>query len=257
MKMKDDFKRRMAHEAIIFCGILILLFIVLRLWPLVFLAIIVLFICVIRMLFLRAKPVVLEPLPTQTEPEKSDTEPDILRRAFGLIQRRITEQLTGFYPDARWVWAKPNPIADIAEGNPVFILLNRAGGFKKAEVVICRLQFKTIRFETIDAVPLSETESEAEGETEPVQTNYGLLAFEWVEENSLALNRLCNDAIASGTADFLIPSEDLSVRESWQDICDELVRGGFATATVTSDGIRISHAKNSDTQAREKGNDQQ
>jgi hypothetical protein len=257
MNMKDDFKRRMAHEAMIFCGILILLFFVLRLWPLVFLSAIVLFICIIRLLFLKPKPVVLEALPQQTEPERPETEQDILRRAFGVIQRRITEQLTGFYPDARWVWAKPNPMADIAEGNPVFILLNRAGGFKKAEVVICRLQFKTLRFETAaDALPMPKTEPEAEAENEPEETNYGLLAFEWVEANSLMLNRLCNDAIANRDTDFLIPSEDLPAQESWQDICDELVHNGFAETTITPDGIRVSHTKNADTQMREKGNDQ-
>jgi hypothetical protein len=255
--MKDDYKRRIAHEAMIFCGLLILVFFIIRLWPLVFLAVIVLFICVIRMLFLKPKPVVLEPAPPQTEPEKPETEQDILRRAFGLIQRRITEQLTDFHPDARWVWAKPNPMANIAEGNPVFVLLNRAGGFKKAEVIICRLQFKTLRFETAeDALPLPETAPEAEDEAEPPETNYGLLAFEWVEENSLTLNRLCNDAIANGAPDFLIPSADLSVRESWQAICDELVHNGFAEAAITPDGIRISHTKNADTQPREKGNDQ-
>jgi len=243
--MNKDFKRRMAYEAITLLGLIILLFFITRLWPFVFLAIIVLFICVIRLLFLKPKPVVLEPAAPPAEPIKPDTEQDILRRAFGLIQRRITEYLTSLYPDARWVWSKPNPMAAIAVGDPVFILLGRAGGFRKAEVMINNLQFKALRFETVCAESPAEPEAlENPADTEPQNTNYGLMAFEWVETHSMELNRLSNEAIAHNESAFMIPSDDLPARESWKDICDELVHGGFLSAEITDDGIQIIHRVN-------------
>ncbi|MCL2343241.1 MAG: hypothetical protein FWC62_05015 [Firmicutes bacterium] len=239
--MNKDFKRRITHEVIIFLGLMILLFFITRLWPLVFLAVILLFICVIRLLFLKPKPVIVEPAAPQPQPEKPDTEQDILRRAFGLIQRRITEYLTALYPDARWVWHTPNPMTAIAEGNTVCILLNRAGGYRKAEVLISNLQFKALRFETASAGQPDAEEPVTETDEDPSHVNYGLMAFEWVESNTLKLNQQCNDAIAGGESTFLIPSDELPARESWSDICDELVHSGFYSAEITEDGIQIIH----------------
>ena len=225
---------------------MVLLFFITRLWPIVFLAVFLLFICVIRLLFLKPKPVTEEPAPPPAEPEKPDTEPDIVRRAFGLIQKRITECLVASYPDARWVWSRPNAMSLISEGKPVFILLNRAGGYRKAEVIISQLQFKTLRFETVAKdLPEAPTTPEAPTppEEEPGEVNYGLLAFEWVEANSLKLNRLCNDSIARKENNLLIPADNLPVAESWQDLCDELIHNGFVEAEITGDGLRILHCK--------------
>ena len=146
--MNKDFKRRVACEAIIFLALMALMFFITRLWLFIFLTVILLFIFVIRLLFLKATPAVTKPALSPTEPEKPDTEQDILRRAYGLLQRRVTEYLTALYPDARWVWSKPNAMALIAQGEPVYILLNRAGGYLRAEVLISSLQFKALNFET-------------------------------------------------------------------------------------------------------------
>ena len=243
--MNKEFKRRITHEAIIFLGLMILLFFITRLWPLVFLAVIFLFICVIRMLFLKPPKLVAAEQPASSaEPEKPDTEQDILRRAFGLIQRRITEYLVSLHPDARWVWSKTNPMAAIADGEQVFILLNRAGGFRKAEVLISNLQFKALRFETACAEKAAGPEPIGEtAETESTEVNYGLMAYEWVETQSMHLNERCNAAIANGERTFLIPSDDLPAKESWRDICDELVHSGFYGAEITDDGIQIIHSE--------------
>jgi len=237
--MNKDATRRVESDLIIFFALLILLFLILRLWPAVILAIIGVIVCALIRLFRKPKPAIpeLAPPPGIVRP---DTEHDLICRAFALIQRRISETLSVQFPDARWVWAAPNSMGRIAEGTPVFILLNRAGGYRRAEVQICHLQFKALRFETAPANPPPANPPD-EPEPEPETFDYGLLAFEWVEANSLKLNQLCNDAIATGDAGFTIPAVELPVRESWQDICDELVHNGFTSAEINDGGITITH----------------
>jgi len=241
--MDKDFKRRITHEVIILLGVLMLLFFVTRLWPLILLALIGLLFCVIRLLFLKPKAAEVVPDLPPTEP-KSDIELDITRRAFGLLQRRITEELNALYPNARWVWSVPNAMAMISDGSQVYILLNRAGGYRRAEVIVSNLQFKALRFETVgtDESHTDEPDTETEENSESGETDYSLLAFEWVEENSLKLNQLCNDAIANGINTFLIPSDDLPVSESLSALCEELVRSGFIAAEITEDGIEITYS---------------
>jgi hypothetical protein len=237
--MNEDFKRRIIHETMIFCGLLILIFFLTRLWPMIFLSVIILFICVIRLLFLR--PPNAEPIETAppTQAPRPDNEQDVLRRAFGLIQRRITEYLAGMYPDARWVWSRSNALSDIANGVSVFVLLNRAGGFRKAEVLLNLLQFKGLRFESIPQENPSEPETDsADDENEDV--NYSLLAFEWFEAHSLELNQRCNETIAKGQTSFEIPAGELPVEKSWTDICAELIRNGFEGAEITGGGIKVN-----------------
>jgi len=184
------------------------------------------------MCFRRQTPIYQIPMPP---PERPDNEVDLLRRAFGLIQRRVTEHLAGAYPEARWVWETPNPRARIAAGEPVHIQLNRAGGYRRAEVQVVRLQFKGLKFDALPdpAAPLPEEEQP----DEPGGTDYSLLAFEWVESHLPALNQRGNEAVAQGETEVTIGAEELPDPASWPEICAELMRSGFSEAAVTETGI--------------------
>ena len=173
-------------------------------------------------------------------PARPDNEADLLRRAFGLIQRRVTEHLAGAYPEARWIWELPNAQARIAAGEPVRIVLNRAGGYRKAEVQIVRLQFKGLKFEPApDFVPTPPDEPPEE----PGETDYSYLAFEWVEANLMELNTRISEAIGSGETELRIAADELPDPAAWQAVCDELIRNGFSEAVVTETGITTKQSE--------------
>jgi hypothetical protein len=164
-----------------------------------------------------------------------ETEADLLRRAFGLIQRRIGEHLTGAYPEARWIWECPNPQARIAEGVPGHIRLNHAGGYRRAEVLITRLQFKGLRF---DSIPEPTPPPSEEPTEEPGETDYSYLAYEWVAAHAMELDVRANDAAGRGETELFIPADELPDLAGWQAVCEELMRNGFNEAVVTETGIK-------------------
>lgn len=100
--MKDrDFKRRIAYEVLIILGVLALLLFVCRLWPILLLVILGIFVAAIRLLFLsQTKVEVIQPMPPPTP--KDPTEKDVQNMAYNVIQRKITELVTEAYPQARW-----------------------------------------------------------------------------------------------------------------------------------------------------------
>ena len=163
-----------------------------------------------------------------------ETEADLLRRAFGLIQRRIGEHLAGAYPEARWIWDCLNPRARIAEGDHVYIRLNHAGGYRRAEVLITRLQFKGLRFDAIsEPAPPHEEPPE-----EPGETDYSYLAYEWVAAHAMELDARANEAAGRGETELIIPADELPDPAGWQAVCEELMRNGFNEAVVTETGIK-------------------
>ncbi len=244
-----NFKRKMAQEALVLLGMLALLLFITRLWPLLLLVILGIFIAVLRLLFLSAKKTEPEApaMPLALPPPKTET--DLQTLAFTIIQRRITQILQDKYPDARWVWESSRAREDIMEGLPVFILLNHAGGYRRGKVILRNLQVLGLDFETAETkkedeppipieLPTSPVPIPAEDEYEPAE-DYGLVAFQWVEAHILELNERCNEAIAQGKTEYLIPAEELPVSESWDAICQELIRNDLHGAMCCDDGIII------------------
>ena len=91
------------------------------------------FAAVIRLLFLSSRKIeVIVPLPLLPEPVKEATEKDVQVLAYSVILRRVTELVLSEYPEARWIWEAPNAERLIRENQEVFILLNRAGGYRRA-----------------------------------------------------------------------------------------------------------------------------
>ena len=257
----NDFKRRIAYEVLIFLGLLALVLLIMRVWPLLLLVILGIFVAALRLLFMRAKKVeIIMPSvdpPTVPAPE---TEKGILRCAFGLIQRRITEEVEALHPSARWQWLTPNAMAAIEKDEQVAIILNGAGGYRKATALIHNLAFRGLVFESAsvksDSEPPRETpipdpdeddavdsvgELEADDESEAgEQVNYEYLAFEWVDAHLLQLSERGNEAIAQGENTLLIPIAELPDKDSWPGICKQLMDNDFTDAVADEDGILVS-----------------
>lgn len=76
---------------------------------------------------------------TAQRPEQV-SEQELTTLAFGLLQRRITEQVSAIHPQARWTWAAPGARERFASGGPLLILLNGAGGLPKGNRTSKRLE---------------------------------------------------------------------------------------------------------------------
>ncbi|MCU1920520.1 hypothetical protein N2H43_00855 [Enterococcus faecium] len=240
---KKDQKRHMAYEALVLLGMLALLTFICRLWPILLLIILGIFAAVIRLLFLSSRKIeVIVPLPLLPEPVKEATEKDVQVLAYSVILRRVTELVLSEYPEARWVWEAPNAEKLIQESQEVFILLNRAGGYRRAKVVIRNLQVVGIEYNPqVEENAVLEPEDNApEPEEEPEVQNYELLAFEWADAHIFELNARCNEAIGENLSELILLAEELPVRESWADICRELIRAGLTDVQCVSEGIKIN-----------------
>lgn len=240
---KKDQKRHMAYEALVLLGMLALLTFICRLWPILLLIILGIFAAVIRLLFLSSRKIeVIVPLPLLPEPVKKATEKDVRVLAYSVILRRVTELVLSEYPEARWVWEAPNAEKLIRENQEVFILLNRAGGYRRAKVVIRNLQVVEIDYnpQTEEDAALEPENNVPESDEEPEVQNYELLAFEWADAHIFELNARCNEAIGENLSELILLAEELPVRESWADICRELIRAGLTDVQCVPEGIKIN-----------------
>jgi len=238
-------KRQFAYDALIFLGVLSVICFAMRLWPILLLIILGVFAMIIRFAFLSGakaaeKQVYVSP-PLLPPPE---TEQSVLRKAFGVLQERISQEVAYLYPTARWVWESPNAFVLFADGCCLSILLNKSGGYKRAQVQVNNLMFRGLVLEIAKPEPTSTEPDgcapEADTEKEPEQSmDYSLIAFEWVEEHILRLNEKCNELIASGIYDLLLTADELPLRESWQDVCAALLNNGFKEAETKDNGILV------------------
>ena len=246
-------QRHLAYEALVILGQLALLTFITRLWPILLLIILGIFIAALRLLFLSSQKVEpIQPLPALPPPSSPPQETDMQSMAYCIIQRRITQILQDKYPDARWIWENPRAKDDIMAGNPVYVLLNKAGGYRRGRVIIRQLTVMDVIFE--EEKPMTDTSAPnpapssgpvppaspaEEEEDEPMPENFGLIAFNWVEAHVMELNDRCNEAIAEGLSEYLIPAEDLPVSESWEEVCKVLIRNEFHGAQCCDEGIII------------------
>lgn len=245
---KKDWKRQIAYEVLVILGLLALFTFVCRLWPILLLAILGIFAAAIRLLFLSSKRVeIIEPLPLLPAPVPEPTEQDVMALAYSLILKRVTAIVLAEYPEARWVWEAPNAPRLIELGEDVFILLNRAGGYRRAKVVIRSLKVIGIQYQEAPAQK-DEPAELAEGETpadvaEPKskpKDNYELIAFEWAESHIFDLNTRCNEAIGQGLTEIILTADELPDHESWSDICRELIRADLDDVECVPEGIKIN-----------------
>lgn len=243
--MTPDKKKRRISDVFTVIMFIAALIIIVRLWPILLLLLIGLIGYALWLLFYVTKqPVKTEPPPLPMLPAPV-SEQSMLTAAFGLLQRRITEEVITRYPSARWVWSISDAFGQFAAGRPLVIMLNGAGGYRKATVQVSNLQFVGLIYGTAaNAAPnTAQPEGEPSGQEEPSPesegVDYGLLSFEWVEANLQHLNTLGNEAIAAGKDRFRIPAEELPHGDSWPALCTELVRNGFFAAKPLANGILV------------------
>ena len=160
--------------------------------------------------------------------------------AHSLITSRITTLVLNEYPNARWIWEAPNAFELIELGEEVYILLNRAGGYRKAKVIIQNLQVIGLQYQEIPKKPDESEERTEAPATEQPKENYELIAFEWAESHIFELNARCNDAIGQGLTEIILTADDLPARESWENVCLELQRAGLEDVECIAEGIKIN-----------------
>lgn len=245
--MNKDFTRKMTHEALTILGVLAFFTFMFRLWPLLVLVIFCIIAGAVRLLFLKAKEATVqqaEPVEEET-PKRAPTEKDVRDLAFSVILTRISELVSSEFPEAKWVWEKPNARKLIESGEDAFILLSGAGGYRRAKVKVQNLQVTGLDFVTpaLPEKPKDDAVDEDDEEeiSEPVPVNYGLIAFEWVEAHIMDLNVKLNDALAQGQKEYIIPAEELPMHECWEAIADELARQDIEHACMMDDphGIKV------------------
>ena len=237
-----EHQRKTVSEVIRILGVLALLTFICRLWPIHLLIILGIFVAALRLLFMSSKNVeAINPLPPLTEPAPEPTESDLQKMAYSLILKRITSVVLAEYPEARWVWESPNAQRLIEFGEDVYILLNRAGGYHKAKVIIQNLQVIGLQYQE-PPIASKESNEEATDDTanEKLKENYELIAFEWTESHIFDLNTRCNDAIGKGLPEIILTADELPTRESWPDICRELIRANLENVECVPEGIKIN-----------------
>lgn len=255
---KKEWQRHMAYEALVILGMLALLLFVCRLWPILLLVILGIFAAALRLVFLsspKVQPIRLEqptsvaPAPQQavTNREAENTED---AQSFGDLQTQVTRWVRQEYPEARWVWKYPDSKARFQRGEELAILLNRAGGYREASILLRGQRLFEIRYLCAPAEKLQPEESaspqeeqptleEAASQPEPSQPeDYSLAAFEWVESHLEELNTLCNECIAQKQDFLLLTGGDLPEPAAWPALCQELLRNGLS-CHMEEEGVRI------------------
>lgn len=260
---KKEWQRHMAYEALVILGMLALLLFVCRLWPILLLVILGIFAAALRLVFLSSPKV--QPI----QPEQQTAASSAPQRAvksqrtaqnvedtlsFGELQTQVTRWVRQEYPEARWVWKYPDAKARFQRGEDVAILLNRAGGYREASILLRGQRLFEIRYLCAPAEKLQPEESaspqeeqptleEAASQPEPSQPeDYSLAAFEWVESHLEELNTLCNECIAQKQDFLLLTGGDLPEPAAWPALCQELARNGLS-CRVQEEGVQIEIAR--------------
>lgn len=256
---KKEWQRHMAYEALVILGMLALLLFVCRLWPILLLVILGIFAAALRLVFLSSPKV----QPIQPEQPASTAQQAVTNReaenaedaqSFGELQTRITRWVRQEYPEARWVWKYPDAKARFQRGEELAILLNRAGGYREASILLRGQRLFEIQYLCAPAEKLQLEESappqegqppmeEAASQPEPSQPeDYSLAAFEWVEAHLEELNTLCNECIAQKQDSLLLTGGDLPEPAAWPALCQELLRNGLS-CHMEEEGVRIQIAR--------------
>lgn len=242
--------RRIAYDAFSFLLILASLCFICRIWPILLLVILGILIAALRLLFTASRQVPKEdPIP-ESVPVPS-VEPDRQALLFSAVRQDIPRLVNEEYPGAAWVWECPDPMQRILSGEPIFILLDRAGGFRRVQVILSPLGVERLEVQPA-ALPVGKTDTPHADTSQPdvtaqpntsqesTKTDNTLIAFEWVESHLLEINNRCNEAIGKGESFVLIQASELPPQESWESICQELSRNDITDVRSQSDGIRIN-----------------
>ncbi len=225
------------NKAVIILGVIAILTLLFRLWPFFFIALALFIGARIWCRILRAKL-----------PKETDVKTRPVKRRASRAKKGIGEQVSMWvnadYPNAKWVWAHVDTPKRIANGEDVFIILNGAGGYRRARVNITRNIVVALEYMK---VPIRELVPEQKLEVIPTENvtaekpseNYDLMAYEWVEAHINELNERLNEVVGGGISVYLLSANELPIPESWISVCAELKRAGVSEAECVKEGIKI------------------
>lgn len=232
-------KYQKVKDSLIIIGIAAFFLYMFRLWFLLIPAIIAIIVLAIILVLMKRNNTSerCDTPTTVTAPEPEEA--NVINLAYSVILKRVSELVSEFSRDAKWVWKEPNAKQRIAAGEDVSIVMNQAVGFKEAKVFIKNLCVE--RLEVVASKGASHETPEADDDDEPEAKpeNYELVAFEWVEKNILELNNRCNEEIGLGHKELILLEAELPVKDSWLDVCNELKKQGLEKLEPVPEGIKI------------------
>ena len=239
-------KANLAYGALMTLLALALLCFITRLWPILLLVILGVFVAALRLLFLSAKSAQQSAQPVAVQPPRAaEPEPDLESLVFANVCARVTALVHSKFPEANWIWERSDARARILNGETVGILLNQAGGYRRGEVRLNCYRVEDVVFPQPKPAPVPDTPDQ-EPDTDdqpapepPAPENYELMAFEWVEAHILELNTRCNEAVGNKRSTLLIKPEELPKPESWPAICAELAKQDISNTACRPEGIWI------------------
>lgn len=225
-------------------GVIALLSLAFRLWPVFILAVFLSAVAGARYVYLTKKETVEqadETVRAPKEKEKPVTPKEESLQDF--VTDSINKLMASEYPEEDWIWEYPDPVRRIGKREDVCIILFGSNGFRKTKVVFSGYSATALEFpeDTADEQIESDSPSQAQSAS-TVVTDYGLIAFEWTDAHITELNGRCNDAIGRGEKELVLASVELPVRESWDALCEELLRVGVKSAECRENGIAIGLA---------------
>ena len=235
-------KNELAHGAFVFLGWILLLSLVSRVWIIFFISLAISLFLIIKSKLKKKE----ENLASTTISQNSSIEHE--DDWFTVVLKQINEQVKNSYPDAKWVWKNPNAKKCIENGEEVMICLNKAAGYKIAKVIMSDLTVQALDFtvkvkETIAEENVDEDVDSSRISRGEDNVNYDLLAYEWVQDNILLLNERINELIGQEQMELIITSEELPIKESWRNICSELMREGIKDVECVPEGIKFNLKK--------------
>ena len=242
MRKKSCIKEN-AQEAVIIWGVITGVSLLLRMWLLFFIGLSVFIVLYIKNNNNKVQEGTEEVVNNINVIESRNDEED----SYIVIIKKVTELVHLDYPQAKWIWKNPNAKKSIQLGEEVFIILNQAAGYKQAKVIIennqvCGLDF-TIQQNCNTDSDKNEISVDAEPNNGVVAENYELLAYEWVQDNIMLLNERLNESVGQGKTELFLASEELPIKESWQNIVVELEKEGIKDVECIPEGIKIKLLK--------------
>ncbi len=233
-------KYQKVKDSLIIVGIATFFLYMFRLWILLIPSVIATVVLAAVLVLMKRHNTPEEKSVSQTVSVQEPREADVMNLAYSVILKRINALVAEFSQDAKWVWKEPNAKQRIAAGEDVSIILNKAGGYKEAKVIIKNLCVTSLEFAVVSETPKTETvQSEVTEEPQERAENYELAAFEWVEGHILDLNNRCNDEIGLGHNELVLSEDELPVKDSWLDVCNELKKQGLKKLELVPQGIKI------------------
>ena len=225
-------------------GVIALLSLAFRLWPVFILAVFLSAVAGARYVYLTKKETAEQADETVREPKEKEKPVTPRKESLqDFVTDSINKLMASEYPEEDWIWEYPDAVSRLEKREDVCIILFGSNGFRKAKVVFSGYSATALEFpeETVEEPIESDSPSQTQSAS-AVVPDYGLIAFEWADAHITELNGRCNDAIGRGEKELVLDLAELPVRESWDALCEELLRAGVKSAECRENGIAIGLA---------------